>query len=117
MISIPVKEFIEYYRQNGKHSPIVNSPDFDASRIVQSLTTTISDTASSKGIDINELDIDVENIQSTLPPMNDKEYLEYNQQKRLHHENFLRELKEKGLTLRNQPTDPGHQVPKKQMDY
>lgn len=115
MITISVQEFKEYYQQNGKHPSIVNSPNFDTSKISESLKT--SENEPQQGININDLEIDVENIQSILPQMNEEQYLEYNQQKRIHHENFLRELNEKGLTLKNQPVTPNQQPTKKPMDY
>ncbi|RCK57891.1 hypothetical protein Cantr_06706 [Candida viswanathii] len=120
MVSITTREFIDYYQHNGKYPSIVNSPEFDSSKIIASLASTPSTPSQPpQGININDLEIDVENLPYRLPPLQDDQYLEYIQQKKLHHENFLRELRERGISLKKQPAqaEPEKRPIKKPMNY
>lgn len=108
--SISLDQFLQYYNEHGKHPELLKSSQFDSNKIIDSLTATtnLSNQLQSpppQEVNINDLELDVENLPQCMPPANQEEYENYLMMKKIHHDNFLREVNEKGLRLKNQVTD------------
>ncbi|KAF6070746.1 hypothetical protein MEM_04802 [Candida albicans L26] len=109
--SISLDQFLQYYNEHGKHPELLKSSQFDSNKIIDSLTSNINDSSNQlqspppQEVNINDLELDVENLPQCMPPANQEEYENYLMMKKIHHDNFLREVNEKGLRLKNQRTD------------
>lgn len=108
--TISLDQFLQYYNDHGKHSELLKSSQFDSNKIIQSLTTTTTTATKNNSssqphdININDIELDVENLPQCMPPINQEEYENYLMMKKIHHDNFLREVNEKGLQLKDQIT-------------